>query len=154
MAILHVEDQAVIREVVKRALEANGFSVVPAEGVAAAKAAVVERDDLKGALIDIRLRDGSGIDLCEWIAVQRPSLAVRCAFVTGSADAEARERLAKLGCRILSKPFEIADLLQLAAEWEGVADVESPRTRAEPNVAAPSSTLSEASIERSLTAES
>src|SRR5262249_28059154 len=127
MAILHVEDEAVIRDVVQRALEAHGFSVVPAEGVAAAKAAVMERDDLAGALMDIRLRDGSGIDLCEWITVHRPGLAARCAFVTGSADAEARERLAKLGCRILSKPFEIADLLQLAADWEGVADIETPQ---------------------------
>ena len=146
MAILHVEDQAVIREVVKRALEAHGFSVVSAEGVAEAKAAVTGRDDLTGALIDIRLKDGRGVDLCEWIADHRPSLAAHSAFVTGSADAEARERLAKLGCRILSKPFEIADLLELAAEWEGVADVESPRTRGERNVASPSSTLGEASM--------
>ena len=135
-----------IREVVQRALEAHGFSVVPVEGVAAAKAAVMEHDDLTGALIDIKLRDGSGIDLCEWIAVHRPGLAAHCAFVTGSADAEARGRLAKLESRILGKPFEIADLLQLAADWEGVADVEPARTRADPNVAAPSSTLGEASI--------
>ena len=146
MAILHVEDEAVIREVVQRALEAHGFSVVSAEGVAAAKAAVMERDDLTGALMDIRLRDGSGIDLCEWIAVHRPGLAARSAFVTGSADDEARERLARLGCRILTKPFEITDLLQIAADWEGVADVEPPQTRTEPNVAAPSRTLGETSI--------
>src|SRR4029453_11034574 len=106
MAILHVEDQAVIRDVVRRALEAHGFAVVSAEGVAAAKAVVMQRDDLTGALLDIRLRDGSGIDLCEWIAEHRPALAARAAFVTGSADAEALERLAKLRCRILRKPFE------------------------------------------------
>lgn len=146
MAILHVEDQAVIREVVKRALEAHGFSVVSAEGVAAAKAAVMERDDLTGALMDIRLRDGSGVDLCEWIAVHRPGLAARSAFVTGSADAEARGRLAKLGCKILSKPFEIADLLQIAADWEGVAEVQPPRPSPEPNAAAPLPTLGEASV--------
>lgn len=146
MAILHVEDHAVIREVVQRALEAHGFSVVSAEGVAAARVAVMERDDLTGALLDIRLRDGSGVDLCEWIAVHRPSLAARSAFVTGSADLEAHGRLAKLGCRILRKPFEIADLLRLAAEWEGVADVEPPRTRTERDVAEPSPTLGEASI--------
>jgi CheY-like chemotaxis protein len=146
MAILHVEDQAVIREVVQRALESHGFSVVSAEGVAAAKATVMERDDLTGALMDIRLRDGSGIDLCEWIAVHRPGLAAHSAFVTGSADAEARERLAKLGCRILTKPFEIADLLQLAADWEGVANVEPPRTRTARSPASPSSTFGQASI--------
>jgi len=146
MAILHVEDQAVIREVVQRALGAHGFSVVSADGVATAKAAIMERDDLTGALLDIRLRDGSGVDLCEWIAVHRPALAANSAFVTGSADAEARGRLAALGCRILSKPFEIADLVRLAADWEGVADVEPPRPRAERNVAAQSTTLGRASL--------
>lgn len=145
MAILHVEDQAVIREVVQRALEAHGFSVVSVEGVAAAKSALMEREDLTGALVDIRLRDGSGIDLCEWIAVHRPALAGRVAFVTGSADIEARERLANLKCRILSKPFEIVDLLGIAADWEGVADVESPRARAERTPPAPTRALGEAS---------
>ena len=146
MAILHVEDQAVIREVVRRALEAHGFSVVSAEGIVAAKAAVRERDDLTGVLLDIRLRDGSGIDLCEWIAVHRPALAARSAFVTGSVDLEARERLAKLGCRVLAKPFEIVDLLGLAGDLEGVADVEPRRTRTERNVGAQPPTLGEASI--------
>jgi len=145
MAILHVEDQAVIREVVRRALEAHGFSVVSAEGIVAAKAAVRERDDLTGVLLDIRLRDGSGIDLCEWIGVHHPRLAARCAFVTGSADAEARRRLAALGCRILSKPFEITDLVGLATDWEGVADVEPP-IRLDRNGAAPPRTLGDASI--------
>jgi hypothetical protein len=67
------------------------------------------------------------------------------AFVTGSADSEARERLAKLKCRILSKPFEIVDLLGIAAAWEGVADVESPRARTERTPPAPSRALGEAS---------
>ena len=148
MAILHVEDQAVIREIVRRALEAHGFSVVSVDGVVAAKAAVMERDDLTGALVDIRLRDGSGIDLCEWIAVHRRGLAAHVAFLTGSADVEARERLAKLRCRILSKPFEITDLLALAADWEGVAHVESPRTGTERTPPAPSPALGEARGER------
>jgi DNA-binding response OmpR family regulator len=146
MAILHVEDQAVIRDVVRRALEAHGFSVISVEGVSAAKDAIMEHGDLTGALLDIRLRDGSGIDLCEWIAVHRPALAMRSAFVTGSADVETRERLAKLGCRILNKPFEITDLVGLAVGWEGVADVEAPRTSTGRNVAAQPPTLGDASM--------
>jgi DNA-binding response OmpR family regulator len=63
VAILHVEDQAVIRELVRLALGAHGFAVVAADGVRAARAALVERDDVAGALLDIRLRDGSGVDL-------------------------------------------------------------------------------------------
>jgi CheY-like chemotaxis protein len=46
MATLHVEDQEVIRDVVRRALEASGFSVVSAAGVRAARLALTERDDI------------------------------------------------------------------------------------------------------------
>jgi DNA-binding response OmpR family regulator len=122
MTVLHVEDQPEIREVVRRALEPSGFTVVSVEGVGAAKLALAERDDVTSALLDIRLRDGSGLDLYDWIGIHRPSLAPRVAFVTSSADGEAFEPLAAIGCPVLTKPFEIADLRRLVAEWENVAD--------------------------------
>jgi CheY-like chemotaxis protein len=122
MTILHVEDQAVIREVVRRTLEPSGFTIVLAEGVGAAKLALAERDDVTSALLDIRLRDGSGLDLYDWIGVHHPALARRVAFVTGSAGAEALEPLAASGCPVLTKPFEIDDLRRLVAQWETVAD--------------------------------
>ena len=118
MAILHVEDQAVIRDVVCRALAARGFTVVSADSVAAAKLVISERTDLTGAFLDVRLRDGNGIALYEWIAERRPRLAVCVAFLTGSADADARGALAKVGRPVLGKPFEIADLWRIASEWE------------------------------------
>jgi CheY-like chemotaxis protein len=122
MTILHVEDQSVIREVVRRALEPSGFTIVSVEGVGAAKLALAERDDVTSALLDIRLRDGSGLDLYDWIGLHRPALAPRVAFLTGSADAESLEPLAAIGCPVLTKPFEIADLRRLVAEWESGAD--------------------------------
>ena len=44
-------------------------------------------------------------------------------LITSSADAEALEPLAAIGCPVLTKPFEIDDLRRLVAEWESVADV-------------------------------
>ncbi|HET7134171.1 MAG TPA: response regulator [Gammaproteobacteria bacterium] len=126
MAILHVDDEAVIREVVCRALEAHGFVVASVDGVRTAKLALAERRDLTGALLDIRLRDGNGLDLYQWIVVHQPRLAARVAFVTGSADAEAFGPLLALGCRFLRKPFEIAELIRLAEEWEGATDAGPP----------------------------
>jgi hypothetical protein len=75
MTVLHVEDQPVIREVVRRALEPSGFTIVSVEGVGAAKLALAERDDVTSALLAIRLRDGSGLDLYDWIGVHHPALA-------------------------------------------------------------------------------
>ena len=122
MAILHVEDQAVIREVVSRALEVHGFDVTSVEGVGTAKRVLEERSDIAGVLLDVRLRDGSGLELYEWIAAHYPALAGRVAFLTGSADTEAFEPLVAVGCQIIRKPFEIVELVRVVAEWEGVAD--------------------------------
>ena len=90
--------------------------------VGAAKLALAERDDVTSALLDIRLRDGTGLDLYGWIGVHRPALAPRVAFVTGSASAEALEPRAAIGCPVLTRPFEMDELRRLVAEWETVAD--------------------------------
>ena len=91
------------------------------DGVNAAKLVLAERRDVTGALLDVRLRDGNGLHLYEWITIHRPDLARRVAFLTGSVGTEAFEPMAALGFPVLTKPFEIGDLLRLAAEWEGVA---------------------------------
>ena len=91
------------------------------DGVSAAKLVLAERRDVTGALLDVRLRDGNGLHLYEWITVHRPDLARRVAFLTGSAGTEAFEPMAASGCPVLTKPFEIADVLRLAAEWERAA---------------------------------
>ena len=126
MAILHVDDQPALREIVCQALKAFGFSVVSAEGVHAAKLALDARDDLSGVLLDVRLRDGSGVELYEWITINHPRLAGRVAFLTGSVEPDGNRALQATGCRILSKPFEIIDLSRLAAEWEDAASAALP----------------------------
>jgi CheY-like chemotaxis protein len=126
VAILHVDDQPAIREIVQQALKAFGFDVVSVDGVHAAKHALNSRDDLAGALLDVRLRDGSGGELYEWITVHHPRLTRRVAFLTGSVDPEGNQALQATGCRILAKPFEIVDLSGLAVEWEGAARAAPP----------------------------
>ena len=138
MAILHVDDQPALREIVRQALKAFGFAVVSANGVGEAKLALNGRDDILGALLDVRLRDGSGVELYEWIAVNHPRLAGRVAFLTGSVDSDGNQALRATGCCILSKPFELIDLSRLAAEWEGsgsgaTSDTESRGRSDSPN---------------------
>jgi len=123
MAILHVDDQAVIREVVYRALEVHGFDVASVDGLGAAKLVLDERSDIAGALLDERLRDGSGLELYDWIAVHYPALVGRVAFLTGSPDTETFEPLVAVGCHVIRKPFEIAELVRVVRQWEGAADV-------------------------------
>jgi hypothetical protein len=58
------------------------------------------------------------------MAVHRPALAARTAFLTGSSGAEAGAPLAALGCLVIRKPFEIADLRRIATEWEAAASLD------------------------------
>ena len=120
MAILHVDDEIMIRNVARRALEALGFDVVSVEGVRAAKAALADRGDITGAFLDVQLGDGNGLELYAWIEEHRPTLRGRMAFVTGSADTQFLEPMSALGCPVLRKPFDLADLRRLAAQWDGV----------------------------------
>ena len=120
VAILHVDDELAIRNIVRRALQALGLDVVSVEGVGAAKAALAERGDVAGALLDVQLGDGNGLELFAWIEEHHPALRGRIAFVTGSADAQLLDPMMALGCPVLRKPFEIAELGRLAKRWDGV----------------------------------
>jgi CheY-like chemotaxis protein len=129
VAILHVEDHEATRDVVRQALRTHGIAVVSAEGVAAAKQALAHHAaDLSGALLDLRLSDGSGLELYDWLAAHHPALSGRIAFVSGGGT-ELAHRVAAMGRRVLEKPFDLADLVCLAAEWEGAAD----RSRSTPD---------------------
>ena len=121
MTILHVEDHEATRDVVRQALSSHGIAVVSADGVAAAKDALAQRHDVAGALVDLRLRDGSGLELYHWLATHRPALAGRVAFVCG-AGTELASRVTELGRPVIEKPFELADLLRLVAKWEHLPD--------------------------------
>jgi len=117
VTILHVEDHEATREVVRQALKGHGIAVVSVDGVAAAKQVLADRTDVVGALVDLRLCDGSGFELFEWLTTHRPALAARVAFVSGGGTELAR-RVAEIGRPVLEKPFDLATLVRVAAELE------------------------------------
>lgn len=109
---LIVEDEAGVRFVLERALQAAGLSTVSAENVAEARTAIEQRQFVC-AFADIRLPDGSGLDLAEQIAQlpNRPLLVVMTAQDTVEHAIEAMRRGAD---EYLAKPFAISDVQQLA----------------------------------------
>lgn len=117
MTILHVEDHESTREVVRLALRAQGIAVVSVGGVAAAKQVLADRADVAGALLDLRLPDGSGFELYEWLISHRPALAARVAFLSGGGT-ELASRVAAIGRPVLEKPFDLATLVRVVGDWE------------------------------------
>ncbi|BCK54109.1 response regulator transcription factor [Nocardia wallacei] len=70
MRILVADDDAVVREVVRRYLERDGLTVVEtADGPATA--AVLARDDIDLAVLDVMMPPPDGIDLCRAVRAGR-----------------------------------------------------------------------------------
>jgi len=108
--VLLVEDDVPVRELIGRALTANGFEVVAA-------ATGEEALDLESArpvdllLSDVTLPDRDGFDVAQQIRRRSPHIPV--VFMSGYYD-QAVAEAAQLDIRstILQKPFAMADLLE------------------------------------------
>jgi DNA-binding NarL/FixJ family response regulator len=81
-----VDDHEALREGLERLLADEGLNVVGTAGDAAEGMALVVRSEPDIALVDIRLPDGSGIDLTRDLLAHRPDLGV--VLYTGDTDAE------------------------------------------------------------------
>ena len=112
--ILHVEDEelnrALLRAVVTRSSDPrlNGATIEEAGTLARARELLRDRDvDL--VLMDVRLPDGSGLDLVREIKANRPELGV--VVMSASVLPEEREHAMHSGCdAFLGKPYVAADL--------------------------------------------
>ena len=81
-----IDDHEALREGLEVLLAHGGIEVVGTAGNAAAAVDLVEHGDPDVALVDIRLPDGSGIDLTRELLASHPDL--RVVLYTGDADAE------------------------------------------------------------------
>lgn len=107
--ILIVDDEPLIRWSVRQALEQAGHTVVEAENVAAAAAAVAKQD-LHLALVDLKLPDGTGIDVMKRILETQQGVAV--IIITAFSSVETAVEAMKLGAYdYLCKPFNIDEVV-------------------------------------------
>jgi DNA-binding NtrC family response regulator len=110
--VLVLDDEAGVRFVLERALSAAGLVPVPAASVAEARARASE-GPLAAAFLDIRLPDGSGLEVAAELSrlAHRPLVVVMTAQDTVEHAIEAMRRGAD---EYLVKPFALADVQQLA----------------------------------------
>lgn len=118
MKVLYVDDEPTIRRAVELWLSRHGITVATAAGVATARIALA-RGDVDAIFVDVWLEDGSGFDLYDHIAISHPTLMPRLAFVTGdvSESSGLDSRLARLGCPVLRKPFDLEELNAVVTRW-------------------------------------
>jgi two-component system response regulator GlrR len=107
--ILIVDDDRNLLQVIRMRLEAEGFDVTAvataAEALAHAKVEIFEL-----ALIDLKLKDGSGIELMAHLQQTTPELPVIILTAYGTIDS-AVEAIQKGARSYVTKPFDYRDLL-------------------------------------------
>ena len=108
--ILIVEDDTTFAVMLQTWLSKKKFSVASVSGIAAAKKTLIESSvDL--VLCDLRLPDGDGIDLLEWVSNR--NVHVPLIVMTSYAAIPSAVQAMKLGARdYISKPVNPEDLLQ------------------------------------------
>jgi signal transduction histidine kinase/BarA-like signal transduction histidine kinase len=115
-SILLVEDERALATAVGEALIDAGLKVDHA-GDGEEALARVRQKSYDVVICDLKMPRLDGISLYRAIAAATPALARRVIFVTGDvAGADAERFLEESGCRWLTKPFRLADLLRNVRE--------------------------------------
>jgi len=120
--ILLVEDEESFREVLQLGLEPEGFEAVTASGITEAKA-LLQASPYDAVVSDLRLKDGSGIDLLVWIKDQ--GLEAPVIIMTAFATTETTVQALNLGAvDFLTKTKN--DLQELTKVLKGLYAVAQP----------------------------
>ena len=107
--LLLVDDDAPLRRSLTRALERRGFAVLPAEGLAEGRMLAREHRP-EFAVLDMRLAEGSGLDLLKMLREVRPE--VRIVIVTGYGNIATAVAAIKAGAAdYLAKPVDADDVV-------------------------------------------
>jgi DNA-binding NtrC family response regulator len=110
--ILVVDDQDSIRHFVSRTLEDAGYTVVTVGSVREARAAI-EHDMPDLAILDLKLPDGTGLELLREIKRTQPEVSVILMTAFGELET-AVEAMSAGAFWFVKKPFQNQELLALA----------------------------------------
>ena len=116
--VLYVDDERAISRALSSWLTRRGHRVLTASSIAEAKTAL-EANAVDGAFVDVRLGAEDGLELFEWMAQHRPSVAENTAFVTGDIlpDPKLQQVVDQYARRVLVKPFDLSELEGIVKGW-------------------------------------
>jgi len=125
--ILLLEDEPSFRDILQIGVEAEGFVTLPAANLAEAKR-VLEEQTVDAVVSDLRLTDGSGIDLLVWM--QEKGLERPVVIMTAFATTETTVQALNLGAvDFLTKTKN--DINELIKVLTGIFAVSQPTTSVE-----------------------
>src|SRR5487761_2083734 len=95
--LLLVDDHEIVRRGLRELLESNADLVVTQQAGTLEAALALDMSDVDVAVLDVRLPDGSGVDLCRTLRSTRLDLA--CLMLTSFADNDALNASVLAGAR-------------------------------------------------------
>jgi DNA-binding NarL/FixJ family response regulator len=95
--LLLVDDHEIVRRGLRELLEAEDDLEVVAQAGTVEEGAALDISNIDVAVLDVRLPDGSGVDLCRQLRAKRPELG--CLMLTSFADNEALNASVLAGAR-------------------------------------------------------
>jgi two-component system response regulator HydG len=115
LRVLVVDDEALIRWSLTEMLSEAGHAVAEAADGAAAMRALNDNGPFDVVVLDYRLPDSNDLNLLTAIRRHAPQTAV--VMMTAYGTAEVTSGALALGAyRVVSKPFEVTDLVALVAQ--------------------------------------
>jgi len=108
--ILHVDDDPDIRLLISASLQDFGY-VVATAGTNAEGLELAQQFKFDLAILDVRLPDGSGIELCQKIHKIQPDIPTLY-YSAYASDEEQEEALSVCGQAYLKKPMSATELEQ------------------------------------------
>jgi two-component system response regulator PilR (NtrC family) len=117
---LVVDDEADIRELLTITLQRMNIDVSTAPDLSSAISRL-RNNNFELCLTDMKLPDGDGLSLVEWLQTHRPNIPV--AVITAHGNVESAVRALKLGAfDFISKPLDLAALRKLISATLKLAD--------------------------------
>jgi two-component system, NtrC family, response regulator PilR len=124
---LIVDDEPDIRELLELTLDRMGIQTHSAENIEDAKA-LLQQKSFDLCLTDMRLPDGNGLDLVEYVQKLPNPLPVAVITAHGSMDT-AILAMKKGAFDFVSKPIDLAGLRQLISSALKLSDPDTPKER-------------------------
>ena len=117
--VLIVDDDSLFCEALARIFVGEGLVVRVASGVAEARRALAEFEDIAVVVADLNLPDGTGLELLEWTHAERPTLGG--VLITGARVDSIVDRLAAMPrFGLVRKPMKAEQIL--SAVRKGMED--------------------------------
>jgi PAS domain S-box-containing protein len=118
---LVVDDEVEIASLLVEILQRLGFDCELAESGEQAKRLLGSQDCAFDVILcDIRMPNGDGPALYDWLSAERPQMSGAIAFVTGDILSPAADRfIARSGCPVIEKPFMPEEIRQVVELLSG-----------------------------------